>query len=117
MNNQDSPNGGSYRAAQGNLNAVISNPSVNINDTMNMNIQNMNSTSNNYQVNLNTISNNDVSKINKSIKTFNYTLNYLKEILEEEYNLDCYIENYNGIYKQFSLIIVTYDFFMSSGFI
>ena len=27
MNNQDSPNGGSYRAAQGNLNAVISNPS------------------------------------------------------------------------------------------
>lgn len=24
MNNQDSPNGGSYRAAQGNLNAVIS---------------------------------------------------------------------------------------------
>ena len=38
MNNQDSPNGGSYRAAQGNLNAVISNPSVNINDTMNMNI-------------------------------------------------------------------------------
>ena len=51
----------------------------------------------------------DVSKINKSIKTFNYTLNYLKEILEEEYNLDCYIENYNGIYKQFSLIIVTYD--------
>ena len=44
MNNQDSPNGGSYRAAQGNLNTVISNPSVNINDTMNMNIQNMNST-------------------------------------------------------------------------
>ena len=42
MNNQDSPNGGSYRAAQGNLNTVISNPSVNINDTMNMNIQNMN---------------------------------------------------------------------------
>ena len=34
MNNQDSPNGGSYRAAQGNLNAVISNPSVNINDTI-----------------------------------------------------------------------------------
>ena len=44
MNNQDSPNGGSYRAAQGNLNAVISNPSVNINDTMNMNIQNMTET-------------------------------------------------------------------------
>ena len=61
MNNQDSPDGGSYRAAQGNLNTVISNPSVNINDTMNMNIQNMNSTSNNNQVNLNTISNNDVS--------------------------------------------------------
>ena len=37
MNNQDSPNGGSYRAAQGNLNTVISNPSVNINDTMNIN--------------------------------------------------------------------------------
>ena len=34
MNNQDSPNGGSYRAAQGNLNTVISNPSVNINDTI-----------------------------------------------------------------------------------
>ena len=67
MNNQDSPNGGSYRAAQGNLNTVISNPSVNINDTMNMNIQNMNSTSNNNQVNLNTISNNDVSKINNNV--------------------------------------------------
>ena len=63
MNNQDSPNGGSYRAAQGNLNAVISNPSVNINDTMNMNIQNMNSTSNNNKVNLNYYYNNDVSKI------------------------------------------------------
>ena len=50
MNNQDSPNGGSYRAAQGNLNTVISNPSVNINDTMNMNIQNMNSTSNNNSI-------------------------------------------------------------------
>ena len=70
MNNQDSPNGGSYRAAQGNLNAVISNPSVNINDTMNMNIQNMNSTSNNNQVNLNTISNNDVSKINNRSQVF-----------------------------------------------
>lgn len=32
-----------YRASSKNLNTVISNPSVNINNTMNMNIQNINS--------------------------------------------------------------------------
>lgn len=82
MNNNDpSNNVGSYRAASGNLNTVISNPSVNINDTMNMNIQNMNSNNTN-QVNLNTISNNNVSNMvnnntnnNSNIQNTNSNIN------------------------------------------
>ena len=71
MNNQDSPNSGSYRASQGNLNTVISNPSVNINDTMNMNIQNMSS---NQGIN-NTANGNVNSMINPSVTAPNIPVN------------------------------------------
>lgn len=49
----------------------------------------------------------DISKITNSSKSMFYTLNYLKEYLEEELYLNCYIENFNNIYKANSLIIVT----------
>lgn len=48
----------------------------------------------------------DISKITNSSKSMFYTLNYLKEYLEEVYELDCYIENFNNIYKPNSLIII-----------
>lgn len=49
----------------------------------------------------------DISKITNSSKSMFYTLNYLKEHLEEVYGLDCYIENFNNIYKANSLIVIT----------
>ena len=43
MDNDNNETIQKYRASSKNLNTVISNPSVNINNTMNMNIQNINS--------------------------------------------------------------------------
>lgn len=59
----------------------------------------------------------DLNGITKSMKTMYYTLNYLKEYFKENFNIDCYIENFNEYYYSNSLILVTNDigFTISSG--
>lgn len=53
-NNTNNDNIQRYQASSTNLNTIISNPSVNINDTMNMNIQNMTSNNNTQSTIVNT---------------------------------------------------------------
>ena len=65
-----------YQASSTNLNTVISNPTVNINDTMNMNIQNMSS---NQGIN-NTANSNVNSMINPSVTAPNIPVNSLSLI-------------------------------------
>lgn len=71
--NNNSSNGGirPYKAS-GNLNTVIGNPSVNINDTMNVNIQSMstnnfNNTNNNFQNMQDDVNTSFVQNINQKI--------------------------------------------------
>jgi len=49
----------------------------------------------------------DLSSVTKSERSLFYTINHIKTILEEDYNLDCYISRYRDYYKNNSLIIVT----------
>lgn len=69
-NNSNNNNVQRYQASSTNLNTVISNPTVNINDTMNMNIQNMSS---NQGIN-NTANGNVNSMINPSVTAPNIML-------------------------------------------
>ena len=69
--NNDNNNVQRYQASSTNLNTVISNPTVNINDTMNMNIQNMSS---NQGIN-NTANSNVNSMINPSVTAPNIPVN------------------------------------------
>ena len=70
-NNSNNNNVQRYQASSTNLNTVISNPTVNINDTMNMNIQNMSS---NQGIN-NTANGNVNSMINPSVTAPNIPVN------------------------------------------
>lgn len=70
-NNSNNNNVQRYQASSTNLNTVISNPTVNINDTMNMNIQNMSS---NQGIN-NTTNSNVNSMINPSVTAPNIPVN------------------------------------------
>ena len=70
-NNSNNNNVQKYQASSTNLNTVISNPTVNINDTMNMNIQNMSS---NQGIN-NTANGNVNSMINPSVTAPNIPVN------------------------------------------
>lgn len=70
-NNSNNNNVQRYQASSTNLNTVISNPTVNINDTMNMNIQNMSS---NQGIN-NTTNGNVNSMINPSVTAPNIPVN------------------------------------------
>lgn len=70
-NNSNNNNVQRYQASSTNLNTVISNPTVNINDTMNMNIQNMSS---NQGIN-NTANSNVNSMINPSVTAPNIPVN------------------------------------------
>ena len=70
-NNSNNNNVQRYQASSTNLNTVISNPTVNINDTMNMNIQNMSS---NQGIN-NTANSNVNSTINPSVTAPNIPVN------------------------------------------
>lgn len=70
-NNSNNNNVQKYQASSTNLNTVISNPTVNINDTMNMNIQNMSS---NQGIN-NTTNGNVNSMINPSVTAPNIPVN------------------------------------------
>lgn len=82
-----------YQASSTNLNTVISNPTVNINDTMNMNIQNMSS---NQGIN-NTANSNVNSMINPSVTAPNIPVNSGPEPTNKYINTNINNNNVNTI--------------------
>ena len=86
-NNTSDKNVEVYKASANNLNTIISNPTVNINDTMNMNIKTMNS-ADNYQPNQNIQPTNDVILVKDG---------YIKEttVAPENIKLDIVFEDEN----------------------
>lgn len=90
-NNSNNNNVQRYQASSTNLNTVISNPTVNINDTMNMNIQNMSS---NQGIN-NTANGNVNSMINPSVTAPNIPVNSGSEPTNKYINTN--INNNNNV--------------------
>ena len=90
-NNSNNNNVQRYQASSTNLNTVISNPTVNINDTMNMNIQNMSS---DQGIN-NTANGNVNSMINPSVTAPNIPVNSGPELTNKYINTN--INNNNTV--------------------
>lgn len=92
-NNSNNNNVQRYQASSTNLNTVISNPTVNINDTMNMNIQNMSS---NQGIN-NTTNGNVNSMINPSVTAPNIPVNSGPEPTNKYINTNINNNNNNTV--------------------
>ena len=92
-NNSNNNNVQKYQASSTNLNTVISNPTVNINDTMNMNIQNMSS---NQGIN-NTANGNVNSMINPSVTAPNIPVNSGPEPTNKYINTNINNNNNNTV--------------------
>ena len=92
-NNSNNNNVQRYQASSTNLNTVISNPTVNINDTMNMNIQNMSS---NQGIN-NTANGNVNSMINPTVTAPNIPVNSGSEPTNKYINTNINNNNNNTV--------------------